>query len=117
MCAVRSAEFSQTAHEHAMSETRVAVVIPCYNDGRFLCDAASLREQEPCDVVVIDDGSNEAETLTVVDELEAEGAPVIHQGLLTLERSIPSSLVGGRGTSRRLRIGTLRPASADGEWR
>ena len=46
---------------------RVAVVIPCYNDGRFLRETLeSVREQEQCEIVVVDDGSTDAPTLAVL---------------------------------------------------
>jgi glycosyltransferase involved in cell wall biosynthesis len=60
--------------------TRVAVVIPCFDDGATLGDAvASLRGEEPHELVVVDDGSTEATTLRALDELESAGVRVIHQ--------------------------------------
>jgi glycosyltransferase involved in cell wall biosynthesis len=60
--------------------TRVAVVIPCFDDGATLGDAvASLRGEEPHELVVVDDGSTDATTLRVLDELESAGVRVIHQ--------------------------------------
>jgi glycosyltransferase involved in cell wall biosynthesis len=58
----------------------VAVVIPCYEDGAVIGDAvASVRRQEPCEVVVVDDGSTGQRTLGVLDELEASGVRVLRQ--------------------------------------
>jgi glycosyltransferase involved in cell wall biosynthesis len=63
------------------SKPRVAVVIPCFNDGATLPDAlASLEGQEACELLVVDDGSTDPKTLTVFDGLRAEGVPVLHQG-------------------------------------
>jgi glycosyltransferase involved in cell wall biosynthesis len=60
--------------------TRVAVVIPCFDDGATIGDAvASLRGEEPHELVVIDDGSTDAGTLRVLDELRSEGVHIIRQ--------------------------------------
>jgi glycosyltransferase involved in cell wall biosynthesis len=59
---------------------RVSVVIPCFDDGETLADAlASLQEQEPHELVIVDDGSTDSETLRVLAELERDGAHVVHQ--------------------------------------
>lgn len=59
---------------------RIAVVIPCYQDGALLADALnSLREQEPCEIVVVDDGSTEQTTLDALSALEKGGVLVVHQ--------------------------------------
>jgi glycosyltransferase involved in cell wall biosynthesis len=59
---------------------RTAVVIPCYNDGATLAEAvASLDDQEPCELVIVDDGSDDPKTLSVLAELKLEGRTVIHQ--------------------------------------
>jgi glycosyltransferase involved in cell wall biosynthesis len=59
---------------------RIAVVIPCYNDGATLPEAiASIRAQEPCELVVVDDGSTDGTTVGVFEELEREGVHIVHQ--------------------------------------
>jgi glycosyltransferase involved in cell wall biosynthesis/O-antigen ligase len=59
---------------------RVAVVIPCFNDGATVGAAVeSLYSQEPCEVVIVDDGSEDPVTLRVLDLLERAGTRVIHQ--------------------------------------
>ncbi|TMB68315.1 MAG: glycosyltransferase family 2 protein [Chloroflexi bacterium] len=59
---------------------RVAVVIPCYNDGKFLPETLeSVRAQEPCELVVVDDGSTEPATLALLDRLSKAGLRVVHQ--------------------------------------
>jgi glycosyltransferase involved in cell wall biosynthesis len=60
--------------------SRVAVVIPCFNDGATLAETlASLEGQEPHELVVVDDGSTEAETLERLTELERNGVRVVHR--------------------------------------
>jgi glycosyltransferase involved in cell wall biosynthesis len=59
---------------------RVAVIVPCFNDGETLGDAlASLEGQEPHEVVVVDDGSTEQETSSILEELERRGVRVVHR--------------------------------------
>jgi len=59
----------------------VAVVIPCWNDGAFLEEAvASVHAQdEPAEVVVVDDGSTDEATLAVLDRLRASGERVVRR--------------------------------------
>ena len=62
------------------SESRIAVVIPCFNDGATLGDTVeSVLQQESCELVVVDDGSTDPETLRVCDELRARGITVLRQ--------------------------------------
>jgi glycosyltransferase involved in cell wall biosynthesis len=65
---------------YAVAMPRVAVVVPCFNDGETLPEAlASLREQEAHELVVVDDGSDQAETLRVLAALEHDGVRVVHR--------------------------------------
>jgi glycosyltransferase involved in cell wall biosynthesis len=57
-------------------------VIPCFNHGRFVYEAAlSCLNQADAnvEVIVVDDGSDDGSTPAACDELEAKGARVIHQ--------------------------------------
>ena len=48
----------------AMDGPRVAVVVPCFDDGETLSEAlGSLRDEEPHELVVVDDGSTDPATL------------------------------------------------------
>ena len=59
---------------------RVAVVVPCYNDAATLPETlASLEQQERHELVVVDDGSDQLETVAVLDDLAAGGVQVIRQ--------------------------------------
>lgn len=65
---------------------RVAVIIPCFREGRLLAEAvASVQESEPVELVVVDDGSPDAATHAVLDALGSEARVVRHdsnQGLI-----------------------------------
>src|SRR5205814_2953977 len=59
---------------------RIAVVVPCFNDGATLRETlASIDEPEPIELVVVNDGSDDPETLAMLAELEAGGGRVVHQ--------------------------------------
>lgn len=71
---------SPLALEPEPSGPRVAVVVPCYEDGPLALEAvASIQEDEPCEVVVVDDGSRDAETHAALSLLEQRGAKVVRQ--------------------------------------
>ncbi|MDB5279451.1 MAG: hypothetical protein JWR61_4406 [Ferruginibacter sp.] len=61
---------------------KITIVIPCYNQGIFLSDA--LKSLEACDaslfdLIIVNDGSSEEETKTILNGLSAEGINVINQ--------------------------------------
>ncbi len=58
----------------------MAIVIPCYNDQRFLPQAlATIEGEEPTELVVVDDGSDDPGTLRLLDSLAQAGVRVLHQ--------------------------------------
>jgi glycosyltransferase involved in cell wall biosynthesis len=59
---------------------RVAVVVPCFNDGETLpTTLMSLRDQEQHELVVVDDGSDDPATLTTLARLTDEGVTIVHR--------------------------------------
>lgn len=59
---------------------RVAVIIPSFNDVEWIEGAiASLAGQEEVELVVVDDGSTDADARRVFDRLSERGVRVIHQ--------------------------------------
>jgi glycosyltransferase involved in cell wall biosynthesis len=65
---------------------RIAVIVPCFNDGPIAHEAlASLAAQEPTEVVVVDDASTDASTRDSLEALRRDGTRVIsherNQGL------------------------------------
>jgi glycosyltransferase involved in cell wall biosynthesis len=62
------------------TQPRIAVIIPCYRDGGLVIEAVrSVEEPEPVELVVIDDASQDEETLQALAQLEAEGITVLRQ--------------------------------------
>lgn len=60
--------------------SRVAIIIPCYNDGAFIEETlSSISEAEPLEIIIVDDGSTDTSTLSKLRELEENGIKVIHQ--------------------------------------
>lgn len=66
-----------------MKESVVSVIVPCYNHGEYLEETlASIRESAKKyipEVIIVNDGSTEANTLTVLKKVESEGYFVLHQ--------------------------------------
>lgn len=60
---------------------RVSIIMPCYNDGAYIEEAvASIKAQTYPDIelVIIDDGSDEPDTIAIIEKLAASGATVLH---------------------------------------
>jgi glycosyltransferase involved in cell wall biosynthesis len=102
--------------------TRVAVVIPCFDDGATLGEAVDsvLEQEEECELVVVDDGSRDPDTEAVFDSLERRGTKVLHQANQGLSaarmagvRATAAPFVLALDADDRLRPGALR-ALADG---
>lgn len=60
--------------------TGVSVIIPCYDDGKYLMEA--VESVEKCDksiyeIIIVDDGSSDKETLNVLDSMARRGHRVI----------------------------------------
>jgi glycosyltransferase involved in cell wall biosynthesis len=64
-------------------EGKVSIIIPCYNHGPMLREALASVEQARnanlLEVIIVDDGSSEGETRTVLSELEDLGYCVVAQ--------------------------------------
>jgi glycosyltransferase involved in cell wall biosynthesis len=67
---------------------KVSIVISCYNQGPTLREALAsveqVRNENVVDMIIVDDGSSEAETIKILDELAKTGHCVMsqpHRGL------------------------------------
>ena len=57
-----------------MGAVRTTVVIPCYNDAATVGETVdSVREAEPVEIIVVDDGSRDPATVALLDQLAAAG--------------------------------------------
>ncbi|GJQ30517.1 MAG: hypothetical protein HBSAPP03_24010 [Phycisphaerae bacterium] len=66
----------------ARSPTRVAAIIPVFNLGRTLpATVESLRRQTcpPDEIILVNDGSTDSETLNAIARFERQGVRVVHQ--------------------------------------
>jgi glycosyltransferase involved in cell wall biosynthesis len=62
----------------AWANARVAVVIPCHGEGALVSEAVhSVEEDEPVQIVIVDNASPDADTQAVLLEIEAEGFTVV----------------------------------------
>lgn len=62
----------------------ISIIIPCYNAGKFLPDAIeSVKKYHgkyTCEIIIIDDGSTDAETLRILDKYsEKSDITILHQ--------------------------------------
>jgi glycosyltransferase involved in cell wall biosynthesis len=75
----------------------VAVVIPCFNDGATLVEAvdSARNEERLAEIVVVDDGSTDPSTLTILERLDDDGVRVLRQ---VNEGPAPARMAGVRAT-------------------
>ena len=94
-----------------LADPQVTVVIPCYNHGTYLAGALlTVYEQthDSWEVIIVDDGSTDPETVTILDELDMPRVRVVRQG--------NTGLPGARNTGiRQARGEFIVPLDADDE--
>ena len=66
-----------------IAEGKISIVIPCFNQGAMLREALAsvekLRNANLLEVIIVDDGSSEAETTTILSQLEEAGYCIVAQ--------------------------------------
>ncbi len=82
-----------------MSEPpRISVLIPCFNEGALVLEAVeSVTEDEPVEIIVIDDASAEPATVTALDVIEERGFGVIR---LPANRGVGRARMAGLDATR-----------------
>lgn len=61
----------------------ISVIIPCFNHGKYIEEAIHSIEADtlpwPVEIIVVDDGSTDAITLSIYDKLAKQGISIIKQ--------------------------------------
>lgn len=98
-------------HRTTPSERSVGVIVPCYEHGRFLGDCLdSIRRQTlpAAQIVVVDDGSNDRETVDALAQAERDAQVTV----VRLERNLGPSAARNAGLDR-LDTTYVLPVDAD----
>lgn len=79
----------------------VSVIIPCFNDGKYLMEAIESVEQFPdkrvYEIIVIDDGSTDSHTLTKLRQVEQKGHKVLRPGKIGKCKARNSGIRAAKG--------------------
>jgi len=66
-----------------IAEGKVSIVIPCYNHGPMLCEALAsveeVRNENLLEVIIVDDGSSDPDTLRILRDVAEAGYRVVSQ--------------------------------------
>src|SRR5438093_11112582 len=66
-----------------IAEGKVSIVIPCYNHGTMLCEALAsveeVRNENLLEVIIVDDGSSDPDTLRILRDTAEAGYRVVSQ--------------------------------------
>lgn len=68
--------------QESASSFKLSIIIPCFNDGFFLSEAiTSIPNNTPFDIetIIVNDGSTDQNTLTILKEYDGRGVTVISQ--------------------------------------
>lgn len=61
-------------------EARITVIVASFNERELVAEAvASVREREPVEIVVVDDGSDDPQALEQLDQLRSAGVNVVRR--------------------------------------
>lgn len=54
-----------------MTQNKVSVIMPCYNDGKYIMEAIqSVKEQtySEWELIIVDDGSDDEDTIAILEQ-------------------------------------------------
>lgn len=78
----------------------LSVVIPCYNHGRFVqeaIDSVLTYQDQPVEIIIVDDGSTDLLTINKIDELKKAGHHIIQHKNSGLAFSRNAGILAARG--------------------
>jgi glycosyltransferase involved in cell wall biosynthesis len=79
----------------------ISVIIPCYNDGRYIMEAIQSVERFPdsriYEIIVVDDGSTDEFTLNKFDQIRQMGYKVLTPGRVGKCKARNLAIIEGRG--------------------
>ena len=84
-----------------LDEPLVSVVVPCFNDGHYLDDSIRSvfnQTMTSFEVIVVDDGSTDPDTIAIVDTLPWSRTTVIRQDNQGLSAARNTGMSAARGT-------------------
>jgi glycosyltransferase involved in cell wall biosynthesis len=80
---------------------QISIIIPCYNQGQYVLDAISSVEQYPdksvYEIIIINDGSTDENSIAVLKSLEEKGYHVINQNNQGLSMARNSGIALSKG--------------------
>jgi glycosyltransferase involved in cell wall biosynthesis len=84
-----------------LDQPLVSIVVPCFNDGRYLDDSIRSvfnQTMTSFEVIVVDDGSTDADTVAIIDALPWSRTRVIRQANQGLSAARNTGMSAARGT-------------------
>src|SRR5438094_6811426 len=84
-----------------VAEGKVSIVIPCFNHGAMLREALvsveAVRNENLLEVIIVDDGSSDAETIRILKEVADAGYAVVSQPNLRVSAARNTGIRLARG--------------------
>jgi len=89
-----------TTHDHTAAATLVSVIMPVYNTGRRLLESVQSTQEQthPCvEIILVDDGSSDPETLDALKTCSARGFSVIRKDNGGVSSAMNTGLASAKG--------------------
>lgn len=84
-----------------MNPIRLSVIIPCYNHGHYLMETLNCfpdyHKQDDYEIIIVDDGSTDHVTHTVLKQVKSMGYRVIHQTNQGLSSARNTGIAAAKG--------------------
>lgn len=89
-----------STHDHTAAATLVSVIMPVYNTGRRLLESVQSAQEQthPCvEIILVDDGSSDPETLDALKTCSARGFSVIRKDNGGVSSAMNTGLASAKG--------------------